>query len=370
MGRKSRRKKYRKLSAEGSSAPQSQPKQKAGKITSGSGFALILVEVIRWGAFVALFAPLVVHPSFFFPFVVPKTVFFWIFTEIIFAAWILLALSNRKFLPKLNPISISLGIFLIVTIFTSFTGVNLERSFWSTFERMAGTIHWIHLVMFFFVLTSTFRTLKDWKGLLGMSLISAAIVSALFLLEKMGVSLIPFNTQSGSTIGNSSFMAAYLLFNLFLGTYLFSKVQDEWRKILYGIGLGLIVLTILFSQSYGVLVSMFGGIFIILLAWLFFTRKIKFAKQLAGLFLIAGIFLTGIIAWGTFMQNEAVLSKLPYFFSNEGTIGARRVVWEIAVQGIAERPILGWGPENFNVPFTKYFNPCLVTSKCGGGNLV
>jgi len=364
MGRKSRRKKYKQTTSSATSYAESKPNKQAS--VAGNGFALILIEIIRWGAYVALFAPLVVHPSFFFPFVVPKTVFFWIFTEIIFGAWVLLALPNKQFRPQWNPISVALGVFLFVTIFTSFTGVNLERSFWSTLERMAGTVHWIHLVIFFFVLTSTFRTFKDWKGFLSASMIASSLVAAIFLLDRVGVSMISFNTQAGSTIGNSSFMAAYLLFNVFLGSFLLVKSKGDWQRILYGIGLGLIVLTILFSYSYGVLVSMFGGIFIILIAWLFFERKIKFARELAVLLLVGGVILAGIISFGTFMQNEAILSKLPYFFSNEGTIGARRVVWDMAWQGIKERPILGWGPENFNVPFAKYFNPCLVMSKCGG----
>lgn len=366
MGRKSRRKKYKRTSLGSGETSYAEPKRDKQTSNTGNGFALILIEIIRWGAYVALFAPLVVHPSFFFPFVVPKTVFFWIFTEIIFAAWVLLAISNKQFRPRWNPISIALGVFLLVTIFTSFTGINLERSFWSTLERMAGTVHWIHLVIFFFVLTSTFRTFKDWKGFLTASLIASTLVAAIFLLDRAGVSLIKFNTQAGSTIGNSSFMAAYLLFNVFLGTFLLVKSKGEWQRILYGIGLGLMVLTILFSYSYGVLVSMFGGAFIILIAWLFFERKIKFARELSILLLVGGIFLAGIIALGTLTQNKAILSKLPYFFSNAGTIGARRVVWEMAWQGVKDRPIFGWGPENFNVPFAKYFNPCLVINKCGG----
>ncbi len=80
---------------------------------------------------------------------------------------------------------------------------------------------------------------------------------------------------------------------------------------------------------------------------------------------VGAIFLTSIVAWGTLTQNEAVTGKLPYFFSNSGTIGARKVVWNMAWQGIKEKPIFGWGPENFNVVFTKYFNPCLTLSECG-----
>lgn len=361
MGRKSKRKKFKQAHI------QTRDNSPHGDLRSnGKSPSVFLIEVIRWGAYLALFSSLVVHPSFFFPFVVPKAIFFWIFTEIIFASWLLLAISNKQFRPKWNPISIAFGVFLFVTILTSFTGVNVERSFWSTFERMAGTVNWIHLGLFFFVLTSVFRTIADWRKLLTTSFIASCIVALLFLVDRLGIAVIPFETRSGATIGNSSFMATYLLFNVFFGIWLLLKTKGEWQKIFYGTGLGGLVFSMLVSTAFGALTSMFGGFFIILLTWLFFKARFRYAKSIAVAFFLLGVFTFSIVAYGTMNQNKAIVSKLPYYFSDSGTIGARKVVWEMAVQGVKERPILGWGPENFNVVFTKHFNPCLVLSKCGG----
>lgn len=365
MGRKSKRKKLKRAPRE-THGELGVSRQKETYRREKSGSALFLIEIIRWGAFIALFAPLIVHPDFFFPFVVPKAVFFWIFVEIISFVWLLLAIPNKQFRPSWNGLSLSLGLFLVITIFTSFTGINTERSFWSTFERMAGTVNWIHLVLFFFVLTSTFKNLADWKKFVTVSFIVAGVVSFIFLLERIGISVLPFESRNGATIGNSSFMAAYLLFNVFFGIWLFVKAKLDWTKILYGIGVGMVVLSILTAYAYGAMVSMFGGFFIIFLAWLFFGSKFRFAKQSALVFLGAGIVVAAIVGYGTFSQNAAITSKLPYLFSNAGTIGARKVVWAKAWQGIKERPILGWGPENFNVVFSKYFNPCMPLSICGG----
>lgn len=370
MGRKSKRKKLRKINFSQDS------KQHYGEMDIGkkegvnerqtnSGVPLFLIEIIRWGAYLALFAPLVVHPAFFFPFVVPKTVFFWIFTEIIVAAWLLLAIPNRQFRPTWNPISIALGAFLFVTIFTSFSGVNTERSFWSTFERMAGTVNWIHLGLFFLVLVSVFKTVAEWRKLLTASFIASCVVALLFLVDRLGIAVIPFETRNGATIGNSSFMAAYLLFNVFFGIWLLLKTKGEWQKIFYGVGLGTLIFSMMISTAYGALTSMFGGFFILLIVWLFFAARFRYARLIAIALFFLGIFAFSFIAYGTLNQNKAIVSKLPYYFSDAGTIGARRVVWEMAWQGIKERPILGWGPENFNVVFTKYFNPCLVLSRCG-----
>lgn len=369
MGKKSRRKKVRKqIMKEPSSVDSIGYASKKKDRNSDGALALLLIKIIRWGAYIALFAPLVIHAGFFFPFVVPKTVFFWMFAEVIFAAWVLLAISNKQFRPKWNFLSVSLGVFMLVTIFTSFIGVNIERSFWSTFERMAGTINWIHLALFFSALAFTFKTVGEWRKLLSASFIAASIVAIIFILDqKFGVSIIPFETRGGATIGNSSFMAAYLLFNVFFGVWLVSVAKKGFVKILYATALAAIVSAVFNSTAYGALLSMLGGFFIIFLAWIFFTQRIKFARTIVVSMLLASVLIGGVVVWGTFAQNDRILRKLPYFFSNAGTIGARRVIWDIAWQGVKERPILGWGAENFNVVFTKYFNPCLPISECGGG---
>jgi len=45
---------------------------------------------------------------------------------------------------------------------------------------------------------------------------------------------------------------------------------------------------------------------------------------------------------------------------------SRLVVWEKSWEGFLERPVLGWGPENFDFVFIKNFNPCMFLRLCGG----
>ena len=96
----------------------------------------ILLSIVRWGTYAVLFTPLVVAPWFVFPFVVPKAIFFWVIAEIIFAAWVLLALADKKFRPKENILLYAVGGFVLVMLLASFRGINVGLSFWSTFERM------------------------------------------------------------------------------------------------------------------------------------------------------------------------------------------------------------------------------------------
>ena len=66
------------------------------------------------GIFLLPFVPLIVSNSMFFPFITGKNFFFRIVVEIIFAAWILLALSDERYRPRFSWIFVLLSAFVVV----------------------------------------------------------------------------------------------------------------------------------------------------------------------------------------------------------------------------------------------------------------
>jgi tetratricopeptide (TPR) repeat protein len=61
-----------------------------------------------------------------------------------------------------------------------------------------------------------------------------------------------------------------------------------------------------------------------------------------------------------FVQNSRYLNRLTDFSLQTYTVQTRFWAWRAGIEGWKESPktvLLGWGPENFNVPFSKHFNP-------------
>ena len=131
----------------------------------------IYFRIIEYGTYLALFVPLILSRNYFFPFIVPKTVFFRIVVDIIFIAYILLAVSKPRYRPRINLLTIAIAVFLGVLFLTSVTGVNFERSFWSVFERMTGLLTFFHLFVFYIILTSVFKERKYWERILSVSIL-------------------------------------------------------------------------------------------------------------------------------------------------------------------------------------------------------
>ena len=322
-----------------------------------------LLKIIRFGTYLILLTPLIVSNKFFFPFVSPKTLFFFGLAEIIFFAYLILALINSKYRPRLNPLFFSFAVFLIIFILSSLFGVDFLNSFWSKYERMTGGLMWIHLFAFFAVLASVFRKKEEWIKILSFSVFIALIISFLAILEKIGVNLLGQNSRGGATLGNSSFLGAYLLFNFFFALYLFFETNCKKFYVCFYksfnffalLGVGIIGLTLYFSTARAALLSTVGGIAIIVVLWLVFHKKRKL-KYLGSVILavgvIAGIILTSLLFISPDLIEEKMIEKF-----GSSTIKPRWEIYDMAWKGFAERPLLGWGPENFAPVFTKFFNP-------------
>ncbi|MBI1888426.1 MAG: O-antigen ligase family protein, partial [Candidatus Spechtbacteria bacterium] len=323
----------------------------------------VLLKIIRFGTYAALLTPLVVAPWFVFPFVLPKAIFFWVVAEILFAAWILLAILDKRFRPKENLLLWAVSFFLAVMLIASFRGIHASLSFWSTFERMGGMITLIHGFLFFLVLSSVFVRREDWTKFFLVAVFVGALVSGMSFMERFGMRFLP-SARAGSTLGNSSFFGSYIIFPLFFSFFLFALQSSRrigWRKACAASVAALMGFALARSNAQAALFASLGGVFFIFAAWLWGKAKIL-AIVLVALGLIAG----SVIFYGTVAQNKAITKYLPYTFS-AGGIGARRVAWDIAWQGIKERPILGFGPENFRAVFTAHYNPCLpIGEECGG----
>ncbi len=305
----------------------------------------ICLVVVEWGIYLALFTPLILIKDYFFPFVVPKTIFFRIIVDLIFIPYVMLAISNPRYRPKLNPLTVSIIVFLAIITISSLVGVNFEKSFWSVFERMTGILTFIHLFIFYIILTSVFKQSKHWERILTVSIVVGIFACFYTWTTKMTA------TQGGGTLGNTSFFAAYLLFDIFFALILFFG-KEGWKKLLYGLALAVLLCGLFISKEpcRGAIGALFIGIVAMVFGYIVFyllssgKKKIVFATL--SLAVIAVILL---------LQLSYIRNGIAGIWMS-GSVQSRLLVWKMSWQGWQERFWLGWGQENFNIPFTKYFS--------------
>ena len=185
-----------------------------------------LLFSIRAGALLVLLMPLIVSDKTLFPFIVGKALYSRALIEIVFGLWLVLAYSQPNHRPPRSSLLVAFGIYLVVGLLAALFGVSIQRSLWSTYERMQGIIdlaHWFALTV---VLTSVFRSFLHWRYLLNFNLAVGVVMALLGLAQYFeqyidvsvpGFRYLRWDGRMDITLGNPTYVGAYMLVNMFIG---------------------------------------------------------------------------------------------------------------------------------------------------------
>jgi len=320
-----------------------------------SVYKSISLWTIRAGLFVVPFITLYISRVLFFPYITGKAFVFRVIVEIVFVAWVWLAIFYKEYRPRKTYLLWAIGIFIAVVTLATILGINPARSFWSNFERMEGLVAYLHLFAYFLVLAHVFRK-KDWFIFFNLFIVAGLMENGYALFQRLGYLASP---QGGfrvdGTIGNPTYLAAYLIFILAFCVLLWLESKSKLAKYYYGFAGLWTLATIYFTASRGPILGLLVGVFLAAVLYLIFTRKRAILAALVVLLVIpAGLW---VFRESDFIKNSPVLSRLTSLSFTERTITSRFIIWGMSWQGVKERPILGWGPGNYGVVFAKYYTP-------------
>lgn len=330
----------------------------------------ILRRVIIGGVFLVPFIPIIVAPTMFFPFITGKNFAFRILVEIIFAFWLVLAYRDSEYRPTFSWVLAAVAAFVGVITIADFLGENVYKSFWSNFERMEGLITIWHLGAYMLVVGTVLNTQKLWSWFAHTSIAASVIVSAYSIFQLLN----DFATHQGSrldaTLGNASYLAVYMLFHVFILAFLLFRQSiggagnrgAAWMKWLYGALMFVELVVLYYTATRGTILGLIGGSLLAAFLVMIFGKEYPRARKVtAGLFIGMLVFIGAFLALKNtdFVKTSPVLSRFANISPSETTTQSRFIIWSMSLQGFKEHPIFGWGQENYNLVFNKYFNPSL-----------
>jgi len=321
-------------------------------------------QVARWVALGALFlvplTPLFVANSFFFPFITGKAFLFRILIEIVVAAWAVLALLDKEYRPRFSWIGAAVVGFVIWMFVADIFAINVAKAFWSNFERMEGWVLLIHLLGFFFASSAVLRVEKKWRAWFLTSLGVSAVICVYALLQLGGVFAIhQGSTRIDATLGNSAYLAIYFLFNIFIAIWLALTERRAWLKWSLIILAALEILLIFFTETRGAVIGLTLALSLASVLTAFTASKRSTRGVAVGAFVLivvlAGSFF--LARNSSFVQENHALQRVASISLSDGQ--TRFTIWNMALKGVLERPLTGWGQEGFNYIFNKYYDPSL-----------
>jgi len=292
--------------------------------------------------------------------------------EILAVVYILFLFQYPRNIPKKNHLTIALICFAAIFVITSFTSIDFNLSFWGDIERMEGAFGFLHLIVYFFIIISVFKTKKDWNKLIYVFLGSSTALCLYGLGQKMGMqSLLLWNQpRVSSRLGNPIYLAAYCLFGIAFSLQLITNQRESehestriWKKIFYSLILILHLVILFFTGTRGSYFGLIGAVIFALFLYVILPgtkrNRIIYISVLT-VFLASGLLIFRYRGTN-FIRNNQYLRRLTHISFKDATWNTRLLSWKAGWQGFKEKPILGVGSGNYAYFFDKYFDPSFYT---------
>lgn len=319
--------------------------------------------------------PFVYVGHLYFPYVSGKIYLFRALVAIALFFWTWLVLKDRSYLPNFKNILVrALILFFLALIVSAFFGVDPAFSFFGSIERSEGVLQYGFWLAFFLMMVSVFNTEKEWKALFSVFIIVALLLSALAWLTRVlspksqllanHPQLLQYQDQLYGVAGNPAYFAGFLLFTI---GFCFLAVERRFfrSKIVNSLlllAVGFFTVTLIFTQIRGAYLGLFAGVFLFALLTILFLRKDhkRLAYSLGIIVLVGLISLIALFAAKDtdFVKNEHLLKRVTEVadFWNSASVRERVLNWNIALKAFKEKPIFGYGPENYPAAFNKYYD--------------
>ena len=361
-----------------------------------------LVATVRTLVVLVLVAPLIVMtdplPATFFPYIVGKALYIHTLIEIATGLWLILAFwypSHRVPRSLLIPL---LGLYVTVVLLSSLLGVSPQRSLWSTYERMQGWIDLAHWFAFTVVLASVFRSFRDWRAVLNFNLTISMIMALLGLAQMSNIRVLGYlepTNRLDITLGNATFVGAYMLVNImialaFLGHSLarppttqrgVSRSVERRRRRKrgrsggrQGAGISSIALWRMFwalviildlvilyrSGTRGAVIGLAAGLLSFACGYALWgqIRAVRVGSgALIGTLVALGLLFFGARTAGWLEDigdTNIMIGRLASIGPDDPSTRGRLNSAVIGLNGFVDRPLLGWGPENYTIAYDKH----------------
>lgn len=304
------------------------------------------------------FLPLVYTNSFVFPYVTAKAFFFILLVQLALLA------AVATYVTKGIHISVGplFGLFFSHVLWAGVATLasdDAASSMWSSLDRVEGYFFWLHLFAFFSLLV-TFYSREDWYRWIKLSFFVSVILALMGLAQYAGFYDLTNNEQRVDILfGNPVFFALYMLIHIGFGALLSLRSRHVFRYFYISAAL-LEVVTLFYTGTRGAILGLIAGLIVGSLVYGLSLRTNLRVRMLSAVVSAAGICVVGALV---FFNDSAVFSSNPYLdrFSVISVTDiknqSRYYIWEAAIDGIAQRPILGYGYEQFDNVFSRHVDP-------------
>ncbi|MFH0792057.1 MAG: O-antigen ligase family protein [bacterium] len=247
-----------------------------------------------------------------------------------------------------------IALFLAYGLSTALS-VDIHNSLWGAPYRAGGMVNLFFLFIYTalaYLLISRTVFIKLFK----VAVFAGLAVAIIGLCQRFGILKTIFQQtiiNITSTIGGPNFLSLYLLILLFVAIYLFIRETKVRSRIIYGTIVAIFITTIFFCISQATYLGLAAGTVYLVL---FFPKKNRWLSVARIAIMTVIVVVVSMTAY--LKVNPAnPLSKVALFSWHIDE--SRMSAWKVSIEAIKNRPLLGYGSENYAIAFNRYYDPKL-----------
>jgi len=244
--------------------------------------------------------------------------------------------------------------FVLSTIFSS----QPYTSLWGSFNRMDGLLTWFYYFAFFTVASGVTRNKNDWQTIIKIAISGIIIISIYAFYKLWLINDISIIYRADSSLGNPVFLGGYLAISLPIAlSYVLNKKYSVFKIVSFlALVLGIIVLFLTLAR--GSWIAALLAILLVLCLYFYRYKRQIFNLKAIKIKPIVSLFLVIIIALSCIgLLNSPVGTLWKNRIISTASIERRLHTWSTGLQAFKEKPVIGWGLENFKIAFNKHYMP-------------
>lgn len=310
---------------------------------------------------VAAFAP--------FPFVFGKMIFFRSIVGIVAALgalYLVLEIQRRQWRISWgwvrNPIVVALAIFIFSAAISTALSPSPYRGFFGEVERAEGLYGLLAYFIFFIAALFLFKP-KDWQVYFRIGLCAGALLIVHAFLQYLRFDSLPFAGgtpgQPGSLMGNPALVTGFLVLLLAYAVLVYRASTGFWRYFAALTALAALGMVGALGVR-GAQLGIAAGFTVFALGTSFGAGRSRL-KRVVVLGVLALLLFMGVLARITrensFWQYVPVFDRVAAFSAESASVQTRLLSFKVSWDAFKERPLFGWGLENYAVAYNTHYDP-------------
>lgn len=285
-------------------------------------------------------------------------------------AYLVLACRRPEYRPPLNLVMLALLLRMASLALSTLVAEDPYKAWWGIPDRMEGLWSLIHFAAWSVMAAGVARTWRTWRRFLHIEIVVGLLAGCVVILQLPFPKILGQATDArvSGLFGNPFFSAAYHSLIVFLVAFLWTQekqAQDQravsrGASAVYLATIGVSIAAIVLAGSRGALLGFASGVAASLLAWGFLAQRRKLvlfavlgAAAVAALYLGFALGVAPRPGLEAFWRRHENLRHL-FLIADDAD---RLSFWKLALSGIREHPLLGWGHGNFENMFDRHFVP-------------